>query len=56
MRWQLAGVGIQIVLQRHDFLANEPADLFDDHALLVGEFEVHDGGPGEVRAGSADQD
>ena len=38
---QLAGVGIELGLQRHDLLAHEPAHGGHDLALLFGGVEVH---------------
>ncbi len=40
---QLAGVGIELVLKRHDLLAHETADLGDDGFLLFRGLEVHCG-------------
>ena len=38
---QLGGVGIELVLERHDLLAHEAAHLGDDSSLLFGRLEVH---------------
>ena len=39
---RLAGVGIELGLQRHDLLAHEPAHHADEEILLGGELKVHD--------------
>ena len=43
---ELAGVGVELGLQRHDLLAHEPAHGGHDLALLFGGVEVHWWRPG----------
>ena len=37
----LVGIGIEVELERHDLVANEPPHDVDDQLLLLGRLEVH---------------
>ena len=45
LRLDLVGVRIEVLLERQDLLTHETSNHVDDHRLLFGEGEIHDGIP-----------